>query len=144
MAKTLNDLADSFEAKARNLPIAASRAAVAVGTVIITDLANVTPVDTSRALSNWIVTLSNKSNRSIFPHVPGYFGYTAAASIAVTIAQAKDIMSKKKPGQTIFITNNLRYIQDLNDGKSAQEPAGFVERGVLKGRLVVRSYKLNL
>lgn len=143
MAKGLLDLATSLEKKAKAIDEAASKLAVDTALTIVGDLAFKTPVDTSQALSNWIVTLDNPSTQTVKPYFPGEGGSTQRASAAETINQARAILAKKKPGQKIYITNNLPYIRRLNDGYSKQAPAGFVERSVLIGRKMRRNFKLK-
>lgn len=143
MAKGLLDLATSLEKKAKAIDEAASKLAVDTALTIVGDLAFKTPVDTSQALSNWIVTLETPSSDKIKPHFPGEGGSTQKASAAETINQARKITAGKKPGQRIFITNNLPYIRRLNDGYSKQAPAGFVERAVLIGRKMRKNFKIK-
>lgn len=142
MAKSLLDLADRLEKKAKAIDEAASQNAVDTALAIVGDLAYKTPVDTSQALSNWIVTLESPSGQQIKPHFPGSQGSTQRAS-AETLNSAKLVLRNKKPGQAIFITNNLPYIRRLNDGYSAQAPAGFVERAVLIGRKMRKKFKIK-
>lgn len=143
MAKDLLALAETLEAKAKAIDEAASRTAVDTALAIVGDLAYKTPVDTSQALSNWQVTLDGPATSTIGPHFPGSQGSTYRASAAETIANAKSVLQNKKPGQAIFITNNLPYIKRLNDGYSAQAPAGFVERAVLIGRKMLSKFKIK-
>lgn len=143
MAKGLLDLAASLEKKAKAIDEAASKLAVDTALTIVGDLAFKTPVDTSQALSNWIVTLETPSSDKIKPHFPGEGGSTQRASAAETLNSAKLVLRNKKPGQAIFITNNLPYIRRLNDGYSAQAPAGFVERAVLIGRKMRKKFKIK-
>ena len=143
MAKGLLDLATSLEKKAKAIDEAASKLAVDTALTIVGDLAFKTPVDTSQALSNWIVTLETPSSDKIKPHFPGEGGSTQKASAAETINQARKILAGKKLGQRIFITNNLPYIRRLNDGYSKQAPAGFVERAVLIGRKMRKNFKIK-
>jgi len=91
-----------------------------------------TPVDTGRARSNWIATLGAAPDTEIEPYVPGELGSTAAANTQAAIDQAETVIAGYTSGQEIHITNNVPYIQDLNDGSSAQAPAGFVEEAVLE------------
>lgn len=143
MAKSLLDLADRLEKKAKAIDEAASQNAVDTALAIVGDLAYKTPVDTSQALSNWIVTLESPSGQQIEPHFPGLHGSTQRASAAETLNSAKLVLRNKKPGQAIFITNNLPYIRRLNDGYSEQAPAGFVERAVLVGRKMRKKFKIK-
>jgi len=143
MGKSLLDLAESMERRASKYKTEASELAVKVAITIIIDLAYQTPVDSSQALSNWQVGLDNPVNVPVFPYSPGFFGSTQRASAEATIAAAKQILKGKKPGQVIFVSNVLPYINRLNDGYSGQTPAGFVERAALLGKKQVRQAKLK-
>lgn len=142
MAGNLFDLANRIGARRSQIEQAANNAAIQVAMTIVTRLANITPVDTSRAISNWQVTIGQPSNFSLFPYYPGNFGSTEHASAQATIDAARQVLVGKRPGQTIFIVNNLDYIQRLNEGSSKQAPAGFVEQAVLLGRLVLRNFRV--
>lgn len=131
---TLLDLAKRLEGIAATVDERGNEAKKKVATVIIKDLIPATPVDTSRALSNWIVTNGQANNFSILPHVSGHFGSTRGPSMSAALADAMQQIAKAKPGVPLFITNNLRYIRDLNTGTSKQAPSGFVERSVMLGR----------
>lgn len=143
MAKNLLDLANSLERKAKAISEAASQTAIDVALTIVGDLAYKTPVDTSQALSNWIVTLGTPATNRVGPHYLGSQGSSQRSSAAETISRAKAVLAEKNPGQAIFITNNLPYIKRLNDGYSAQAPAGFVERAVLIGRKMLAKFKIK-
>lgn len=79
-----------------------------------------TPVDTSRARSNWHIDLNSIQVRFFEPNE----GQTADA--------ASSVIASYKLGQTVFISNNLPYIARLNDGYSLQAPAGFVQDSVVR------------
>ena len=144
MTTSLLNLALKFEAASKNVESVSSQIAQEAAVAIVTDLAFKTPVDTSQARSNWQVGLNAPMVSTIGPHFPGRKGSTGLSSAAETIAVGKMGMQGKRPGSSIFITNNLHYIADLNNGTSAQEPAGFVERAIVKGRLKVANTKLKV
>lgn len=141
MANDLLQFAKNMTARAAAYKVAASKLSIAAATAALTDLTIKTPVDTSQALSNWQVTLVDQASGNIEAYSPGIGGSTQAASAAEALSVGKLVLVKKKPGQTIWITNNLPYIKRLNEGYSKQAPAGFVERSVLIGRNVIRTYK---
>lgn len=141
MQKSLLDLADFLNKKANEIAKAASDLATGTALTIVGDLAIKTPVDTSKAISNWQVALGNPPAGTISPHYPGSDGSTFSASAGETLAKAKLVLRTKKPGDSIYITNNLPYIKKLNDGSSKQEPAGFAERAILLGRKFRESRK---
>lgn len=84
-----------------------------------------TPVDTGRARLNWQVTLDSPAVGTLAePSSPG-------AGEAAALAQGRAVAAAYKRGQAIYIVNNLDYIGRLNDGWSAQAPAGYVEAAVM-------------
>jgi len=123
---------------------AASDLASEVGRRIHADLLSVTPVDTSEALSNWMLTIDEPWSVPLPPHVPGMFGSTQSESINAGLQQGEQQLALKKPGDAIFITNNAPHIRLLNDGSSKQAPAGFVQRAVLFGRKTAETIGLKL
>lgn len=142
MPRNLLDLAKRLDGVTKNIEKAASDQAVRVAQTIVGDLAYSTPVDTSKALSNWVVSLETPFLGILPPHYYGESGTSQRASAAETINKARTILKGKRPGQTIFISNNLPYIRRLNDGYSRQAPAGFVERAALIGRRLLRNFKV--
>lgn len=81
-----------------------------------------TPVDTGRARSNWQVSIGKTAAGTIDQPV----------SPSEAIGNAKSELSKLKGSDDkIHITNNLPYIQRLNEGWSPQQPAGFVDQAVM-------------
>lgn len=101
-----------------------------------------TPVDTGRARSNWIVSTGTPSAAEIAAYAPGESGSTAASNSAAAMGQAQAAIAGVEPGQDIAISNNLPYIGRLNDGYSAQAPAGFVEQAILNGVQVAARHKV--
>lgn len=142
---TLLDLARNMRDLKKSIPLQASNLAAKAALVITYELTGITPVDTSRALSNWQLRVNSPANRSIFPYYPGYKGSTKKISEQYADYVALQNVKNKLPGQTIYITNNVEYVQDLNTGTTHtnQESPGFVERAVLKGRLYIRQVGLS-
>lgn len=92
-----------------------------------------TPVDTGRARANWITALDAAS-----PAVTDAVGASAALEQAASVISTYD----GDRNTAIHITNNLPYIERLNDGYSAQAPAGYVEAGLQAGVAVVKGAKI--
>jgi len=93
-----------------------------------------TPVKTGRARGSWIVSLDTSSETSLPPgDYPAYHESSSAANAAVSVATPElDVLTAPggNPYRTVWISNNLPYIQPLNDGHSTQAPAGYVEMTV--------------
>lgn len=106
----------------------------AMKTGIIECLRNVTiatPVDTGRARWSWFLSISVKSDE-----LPPEGKY-----------KTPTISEKSKPltgyftiDDTLYLTNNVPYITDLNNGTSKQAPARFVEMAVNVAQQAVLKY----
>lgn len=101
-----------------------------------------TPVDTGRARSNWIASIGAPSSDVIEAHAPGKDGSTEAENTQAATNQAEAVISGYRAGEEIHISNNLPYIQALNDGSSAQAPANFIETAVQEAAHAVRSSRI--
>lgn len=123
LAKRLNKVADMVEA-------APSRVAAAFTFALVDELVDRTPVDTSKALSNWLVSLNDPVLVDMDAYYEGIHGSTASASKAEVLAFANTILGRKKPGQQLYLSNSAPYIRDLNNGTSKQAPAGFVQQTI--------------
>lgn len=86
--------------------------------------ADVTPVDTGAAISNWQIGINASPSGVLPPHVPGKFRSTALENLNATIQAGMSIIDSSKPGDVLHIVNNIEYIGDLNDGSSSQAPGG--------------------
>lgn len=90
-----------------------------------------TPVDTGRARSNWVVQLNTPNTTIREPYSPGTkLGLADSANASAAINQGSSVISQAKPGDSIYISNNLDYINKLNDGSSRQAPEQFVQKAV--------------
>lgn len=130
----LLDLALFIEGLQEKVPAAASNKSIVIARAIHRQLLNDTPVDTSEAVSNWVVSLNEPATAHIDAYFEGDSGSTYLLSYAEAVRRAEVLFKAKKPGQPIFITNNAPYIIPLNEGSSDQAPAGFIEKAQLAGR----------
>ena len=79
------------------------------------------PVDTSRSQSNWNVTIDKPSEDADYKRFDN--------NPAGVIARGEADMSRARPGDDIWISNNIHYIVFLEHGTpggSDQAPNGFV------------------
>lgn len=143
MAGNLKDLANFCTGLANDLPVQINLLSKKVVLTIVSELAYVTPVDTSNALSNWQVSINEPILEEIPPYFPGKYGSTRTASAQKTVEEAAAVLVDKKPGQTVYIVNNAPYIDLLNMGKSSQADPMFVERAALLSTVTVGNFKLR-
>lgn len=89
-----------------------------------------TPVDTGWARANWIPSIGAANGA-----LAGTRQAAERGSINLSMAQrglaliATRYRLKQGP---VFISNGVPYITELNDGSSAQAPAGFVQSAILR------------
>jgi len=131
----LRDLARWCDALPGRIEREASKLAVETVRTMAADLIAHTPVDITTAVSNWQTSLNTAVMFDLPAIYPGSRGSTAPASRTAALAHVVRGMGNKQPGEKIYLSNLTPYIIDLNNGSSKQEPAGFVERGVLVGEL---------
>lgn len=128
-AKRIRKIGQNIE---RNADETVRRCALAVDSTVVL----ATPVDTGRARGNWQVELNAPAA-----------GTTASLSPSgrEAIEQGKSTIAGYKGGTkeaAVHITNNLPYIGRLNEGHSAQAPAGFVERAIEVGVQAVKNFSI--
>jgi hypothetical protein len=131
-------------AVAENADKLVRRVALAVDSAVVLG----TPVDTGRARSNWQAQLDGPAEGTVgtLGGVRKGFEGTGGAVAQRSIAKAKEVIEgyDGDRNSTIHLTNNLPYIGRLNDGWSAQAPAGFVEAAVQAGAARVKGAKLTI
>lgn len=140
---TLAQFASRMKVRAKELDEGVDK--IVKRTSLIADQALVmgTPVDTGRARSNWQVGIDASVKGVREPFSSGKaLGIGEGANSGAAIAHAEQVISTRKSKQDIHIVNNLSYIGRLNDGHSAQAPAGFVERAVQQAVSAARQSKV--
>lgn len=78
-----------------------------------------TPVKSGRARSNWLPSVARPRLDQVDPR-----------SDAEIVAEAQSVIAGAPEFPLIYLSNNLPYIQRLNDGSSKQAPAAFVETAI--------------
>lgn len=108
---------------------------------IMANLIATTPVLTGFARTNWVPTFDGpfvglagtkrEARSGILDTGPQGSGLTAIVSQLPGGGRLKKKVGLGfRPGKSIFITNNVTYIQKLNAGSSTKAPAGFVQMAI--------------
>lgn len=126
-SKRLRIRAQEFERATREFP---RRAATAALEVMVFN----TRMDTTKAVSNWIVTRGALSREIIPPYVPGSKGSTGPASQAAALAVGRAEIESYDPERDgdLFITNNVPYLLYI-DGSAITAAGQEAARAVLAG-----------
>ena len=120
MPSEFNRLASDMAKLAKRVEKGAPKVVRQASLQILTNVTLATPVDTGRARSNWIVSI-NRPSQLIRPEI-----LKAGSAINAGASEIKQAVA----GKSIWIQNNLSYINRLNDGWSKRAPAGFVEKAI--------------
>jgi hypothetical protein len=124
-AQQMNALANAIQ---RNAPILQREVSQAVVDYVATS----TPVLTGQASGNWKTAIGT----------PDTSWDPGASSPQHSIAEAHATLRGLAIGQTVYITNNVPYIVDLNQGSSSKAPAGFVEASVVNALHITANFNL--
>ena len=131
-----------MEQRASDLPLRVNEIKKQAASILVTRLVYNTPVDTSQALSNYLVGINSPVRYMVPARVPGTKGSTAAASSAQTIQDAESVIAMSLPGDEIYVTNSADYILDLEDGYSPQAPDGMIDNAMSDAREYLKGVKL--
>lgn len=122
----------------KNIPVNADQLLILTAGAVNQTVVLATPHDTGRARGNWQISIGAPITEEIERLDP-----TGQATINANQTVIKSIQGKSRQGKrSIFLTNNLSYIQPLNEGTSSQAPAGFVEQAVRAGVRAAKKVKL--
>lgn len=113
-----DDLAKYCQAAGNKIDLVVRKSALELQASMIAK----SPVDTGRFKSNWQCGLG------------GINPDTTATAGSDALGRTEVVLQAYKPGQSIWLTNNLPYAKRLENGWSQQAPSGMV-------RLTVQDFK---
>lgn len=135
MANDFRQFSLQLDAFARKVGLSGTTVAKRVGFDLFGRIVRKTPVDTGRARASWNISV-NQADRSVVQQVRTTVqaGTHVSKGLkqsslkrAVNALQSQNLLALDvKLGDTIWITNNLPYIVELEKGHSKQAPAGMV------------------
>jgi hypothetical protein len=151
---SMNQLASFCTDLIDRIPVAANKRKSDAVLSIENALTQTTPIDEGYAISNWQVTRNTPAREVIEPYAPSEMGVHdhhvhgpvggGPLNAAGAMNAARTALQDVKPGETVYISNPLPYIEVLNvDGTSDQASPGFVERSITLGVDVAGRAKLD-
>lgn len=121
----------------KELSAAVAKTLVALTANIQAELMEDTPVDTGWARANWVPSARAPVVRSLPEFAIHEREMKAAAVPAAQTEQssltASFLSALLEQPVDMYITNNVSYIIDLNDGYSVKAPPGFVQMAIIRG-----------
>ena len=116
------DEAQQVRAIVRGMEAATAKAVIRVSLDLTSNLIGSTPVDTGWARANWV-----PRSGAPFEGTNGEPGSSGAGAQATGQAEVAGFTLRKG---AVYVTNNVPYIERLNEGYSPQASAGFVQRAI--------------
>ena len=145
MARSFDQLPARMDRLGNRVLSSGTRLVRQVATAIGATVVDTTRVDTGAARSNWVATLNAPASGVIPPYAPGNkLGPSEIANATGAKAQQKQVIERfdARKHDGVFITNNIPYIETLNNGGgNIRTPGLMVEQGLQTGRLVLQSIK---
>lgn len=135
--KGLNDFAKRMVKRARSLDRNLQKAIREIAAVALTELVYTTPVGSGKdphpgkARGGWVVELNSKPA----PREDNFLDQSGDATVAQGLVEIRQVDDMS---DVIHIENHVPYISELNRGSSAQAPAGFVDKALMKARASMR------
>lgn len=126
----------NVEIVSRKLGRAMSRGVAKLTLDITANLIEDTPVDTGWARANWVPSIGRPTR--------GVEGSRENVTRSRQEAgQARVLGFDIRRTGIVYVTNNVPYIEALNDGSSSQAPAGFVETDIDRAAAGLRGRNLE-
>lgn len=94
---------------------------------IVAILKKTTPIDTGWARSNWIPSIGSDVTSTVGTRADAENGKLDLGPQAAGEA----LLTRYRIAQgNVYVSNNVHYIEKLNDGSSQQAPRAFVQRAI--------------
>lgn len=139
MGQSLSTFAKKMRKRAQAVETLGSDLVVIGTAAMLKEMVEITPVDTSEAISNWQVTLGAPTSGPRPPYHMGRRGSTRGPSASKALGEGLEELQYKQPGQSVFLSNTAPHIVDLDRGSSTQFAGGFVPHAVITFRVAVRN-----
>lgn len=114
---TLNNVEKEFESLEQEVTLAVNQSLRINALQALASLQLVTPIQTGRARSSWSISANSGEVRDVGKGV---------------FSPAPLLPPSKSQYDTLYLSNGVPYIQDLNMGRSNQAPARFIEGTVFR------------
>lgn len=125
---TLAQFAKKMREQAKGVPINVRDMKRVVGARVLQGVVLTTPIDTGRARFNWNVSF-NRPDHTV--DSVDFDGYGRRSAWSSKMSSSLMTVARAAFNDTIYISNALPYIQQLNDGWSKQAPKDYVRVAAL-------------
>jgi Zn ribbon nucleic-acid-binding protein len=101
-----------------------------IGLQALRGVVNKTPVDTGRARGNWQASIGQPASGTINDEDPSGQAPLPSSASTDTFFREQPTITNAQPFSVIWLSNNLPYIERLENGYSQQAPNGMVSTTV--------------
>lgn len=123
----LSSLESQLEKEVKQIRVKNSNTVKEIALKVLDVATSLTVIDTSKAVSNWQVSLDYPQLDGLEAHVKGKGGSTGQESIRHTKSDAIEAIKDKKIGQSIFIINNAELVPEWSGSDAYVARANLVE-----------------
>lgn len=144
MAKPFANLASDMLRLSGRLPLNTNNAVKAISAAVHEEEVLAMPVDTARSRSNWVASLHAPFDGELEPYAPGrHLGIAETANAESAIQQGRNVIGSRLPGPgTVYLTNNVEYLDDIHSPQIGFQPiSSVVSQALLTGvgRVTIRA-----
>lgn len=115
------------------IDVAIENVVKAVTLGITDELIETTPVDVGWARANWVPSIGAPAPGSPIARSTQEREAAAPGAQASQAAGIASVAGYKLNRGAVFISNNVPYLKELNEGSSQQAPANFIEASIDRG-----------
>jgi hypothetical protein len=124
----LSQLADALDRLSQDIKIETKDYSIKYAMSLYKNLLDLSPVDTSELISNWVISLNVPTSDAIIqPYYIGKKGSTKDISLDAALNAALDVLLQKKQGDIIYISNTTPQVVYTNYGTAKITPRYFIE-----------------
>lgn len=136
---TLAQFARNMRRQADNIEYQSLQLKRQVGYHVLVNVVQATPIDSGQARYNWNVGF-NGPDRST--DTSGFRSYGRIGDWRAKMSTSAAAISRAGELDSIYISNSLPYIQQLNRGRSPQASADYVKTSAITGAQIVRTSRI--
>lgn len=143
MAIKLRSFAQKMRAYSNDIPRQLNVIKQQLAIEFATEVIPATPVRSGRARGNWQAGIGSVPTAQVVGPFGGEGGLNNGGRGDNSLGQIQRIVERAKPGQRIYIGNNVPYIERLNAGHSKQAPSQFVQAALQRARETIKTQRIR-
>ena len=142
MAKNIRQMAADMKRQGFDMDNQINKMVKGIAKEYFAAVVDATPVDTSKAVTNWRASLNSPLGGEVGPGVPSVKGSGASGARARAKGLAQGTINAYMNDRSLYFTNNVPYIGVLNDGSPKHKASNMLRKGLRAARAYVKTVKI--